>query len=124
MINEILSNLTLIGYAALVFALAYCSNMCFSLWYNTKILNEEFSWARLKTGILKVVSVLLGIVLLCSAITLLPYVLTQIGLDISETVENIVDIVTIVGAVVLTSTKYIKESYETFIAILNKGEKK
>ena len=123
MINVLLENLTLIGYAAIVFILSYCSNMCFSLWYNIKILNESFSWQKLKTSLLKVFAVMIGIVLLCSAITILPYVLEQIGFGISDTAENVLDIITVTGAIIMTSTKYIKEAYETFSAILGKEGK-
>lgn len=119
MFYVLFENLKLIAYAAIIFVLAYGANICFSLWYNIKILKESFSWKKLGTSLLKVMAVVIGIVLLCSAITLLPYVLSTVGLEVGESTEKFIDIITIITAIVVTCTKYIKEAYYTFVSILN-----
>ena len=119
MFYVLFENLKLIAYAAIIFVLAYGANICFSLWYNIKILKESFSWKKLGTSLLKVMAVVIGIVLLCSAVTLLPYVLSSVGLEIGESTEKFIDIMTIITAIVVTCTKYIKEAYYTFVSILN-----
>lgn len=119
MFSVLFDNLKLVAYAAIVFVLAYGANMCFSLWYNIKVLKESFSWKKLGTSLMKVMVVIVGIVLLCSAVTLLPYVLSSIGLEIGESTEKFIDIITIITAIVVTCTKYIKEAYYTFESILN-----
>lgn len=119
MFYVLFENLKLIAYAAIIFVLAYGANICFSLWYNIKILKESFSWKKLGTSLLKVMAVVIGIVLLCSAVTLLPYVLSTVGLEVGESTEKFIDIITIITAIVVTCTKYIKEAYYTFVSILN-----
>lgn len=119
MFYVLFENLKLVAYAAIIFVLAYGANICFSLWYNIKILKEAFSWKKLGTSLLKVMAVVIGIVLLCSAITLLPYVLSTVGLEVGESTEKFIDIITIITAIVVTCTKYIKEAYYTFVSILN-----
>lgn len=119
MFYVLFENLKLVSYAAIIFVLAYGANICFSLWYNIKVLKESFSWKKLGTSLMKVMVVIVGIVLLCSAVTLLPYVLSSIGLEIGESTEKFIDIITIITAIVVTCAKYIKEAYYTFESILN-----
>ena len=52
--NELLNNLMNIGFAMLIFLCSYLANMAFSLWYNIKILNQEFDKEKLYASGLKI----------------------------------------------------------------------
>ena len=100
MFNALLENLTNIGWAMLIFLCAYLANVAFSLWYNIKIRKEDFDRKKLIASGLKILVFIVGLTLLCTAITALPI---------------------IIGAVLLVSCKYIKEAFTKFVAILNTG---
>ena len=51
--------------------MAYISNMCFSIYYNVRILGEQFEPTKLKMSGLKIVTFGVGTALLTMAITLI-----------------------------------------------------
>ena len=110
-----LQNLINIGWAMLIFLAAYLANVAFSLWYNLKILRETFDKAKLRESCLKVLTFLVGLTLLCFAITALPIFANMVGWPIADLFADLV----IVGVVLLVSCKYIKEAFTKFAAILN-----
>ena len=107
MFNALLENLTNIGWAMLIFLCAYLANVAFSLWYNIKIRKEDFDREKLIASGLKILVFVVGLTLLCTAIT-------------DEYTDIFADLV-IIGAVLLVSCKYIKEAFTKFVAILNTG---
>ena len=140
MLNAIVENLINIGWAMLIFLAAYLANVAFSLWYNIKIQHQSFDKNKIIASALKILTFVVGLTLLCVAITTLPLFATQVGWVIPEEYTDIfADIViigavlrvsckyftdifadiVITGAVLLVSCKYIKEAYEKFVAILN-----
>lgn len=119
MIENILQNLINIGYAMLIFLAAYLANVAFSLWYNIKIQHETFNKNKLIAGGLKALTFIVGLTLLCVAITTLPLFANQVGWSIPEEYANIFTDLVIIGAVLLVSCKYIKEAFTKFTAILN-----
>ena len=74
MLNAVLNNLINIGWAMLIFLCAYLSNVAFSLYYNIKMINSG----------LKVATFVVGLTLLCVAITTLPIYADQLGWAIPE----------------------------------------
>lgn len=119
MIESILQNLINIGYAMLIFLAAYLANVAFSLWYNIKIQHEAFDKNKLIAGGLKALTFIVGLTLLCIAITTLPLFANQVGWSIPEEYATIFTDLVIIGAVLLVSCKYIKEAFTKFTAILN-----
>lgn len=119
MLNAIVENLTNIGWAMLIFLAAYLANVAFSLWYNIKIQQQSFDKSKLIASALKVLTFVVGLTLLCVAITTLPLFATQVGWTIPEEYTDIFADLVIIGAVLLVSCKYIKEAFEKFNAILN-----
>lgn len=118
--NEILlSNLTNVGFAVLLFIISYIANISLSLFYNVKINNEGFDKTKLITGLIKMFSVALGVALLAITITLLPIFLNHIGINIQEGFIESFSIITIISLFVNSIYKYIKEAYETLNNILN-----
>jgi hypothetical protein len=117
--TELLNNLTNIGYAMLIFICAYLANMAFSLWYNVKILNQNFDKEKITASVLKILVFVVGLTLLCISITALPIFANQVGWTIPDEYTEVFANIVIISAVLLVSAKYIKEAYKKFIAILN-----
>ena len=122
MLNAIVENLINIGWAMLIFLAAYLANVAFSLWYNIKIQQQSFDKSKLIASALKVLTFVVGLTLLCVAITTLPLFATQVGWTIPEEYTDIFADLVIIGAVLLVSCKYIKEAFEKFTAILNSAK--
>ena len=115
MLESVLQNLINIGWAMLIFLAAYLANVAFSLWYNIKILHEAFDKDKLIASGLKILTFVVGLTLLCTAITTLPLFANQVGWAIPEEYSDLFAI----GAVLLVACKYIKEAFTKFVAILN-----
>lgn len=119
MLENILQNLINIGWAMLIFLAAYLANVAFSLWYNIKIQHEAFDRDKLIASGLKILTFVVGLTLLCTAITTLPLFASQVGWAVPEEYSDLFADLVIIGAVLLVSCKYIKEAYTKFTAILN-----
>lgn len=122
MLNAVIENLINIGLAMLIFLSAYLANVAFSLWYNIKIQQQSFDKSKLIASALKVLTFVVGLTLLCVAITTLPLFATQVGWTIPDEYTDIFADLVIIGAVLLVSCKYIKEAFEKFTAILNSAK--
>ena len=103
----------------LIFLAAYLANVAFSLWYNIKILHESFDKDKLIASGLKILTFVVGLTLLCTAITTLPLFANQVGWAIPEEYSDLFADLIIIGAVLLVACKYIKEAFTKFVAILN-----
>lgn len=121
MYQTVIANLVTIGWAMLIFLAAYLANVTFSLWYNIKLQKEQFSREKLITGALKVLTFVVGLTLLCIAVTTLPLFANEVGWAIPEEYSDLFADLVIIGAVLLVSCKYIKEAFTKFTAILNAG---
>ena len=121
MLNAVLKNLINIGWAMVIFLCAYLSNVAFSLWYNIKIRKEDFDREKLIASGLKILVFVVGLTLLCTAITALPIFANEVGWAIPDEYTDIFADLVIIGAVLLVSCKYIKEAFTKFVAILNTG---
>lgn len=119
MYQTVIANLVTIGWAMLIFLAAYLANVTFSLWYNIKLQKEQFSREKLITGGLKVLTFIVGLTLLCIAVTTLPLFANEVGWAIPEEYSDLFADLVIIGAVLLVSCKYIKEAFTKFTAILN-----
>ena len=119
MLESLTQNLINIGWAMLIFLAPYLANVAFSLWYNIKIQHEAFDKDKLIASGLKIATFVVGLTLLCTAITGLPLFATQVGWTIPEEYSDLFADLVIIGAVLLVSCKYIKEAYTKFTAILN-----
>ena len=68
----------------LIFLCAYLSNVAFSLYYNIKVLLQPFDRQKMINSGLKVATFVVGLTLLCVAITTLPIYADQLGWAIPE----------------------------------------
>ena len=108
MLNAVLNNLINIGWAMLIFLCAYLSNVAFSLYYNIKVLLQPFDRQKMINSGLKVATFVVGLTLLCVAITTLPIYADQLGWAIPEEYTEIFADLVIVGAVLMVSCKYME----------------
>ncbi|MGN1124583.1 MAG: hypothetical protein ACI4SM_00200 [Candidatus Gastranaerophilaceae bacterium] len=122
MIDLLITNLTHIGIAVGLFAIAYFANICFSIYYNIKILQQDFDITKLRNGILKSIAICLGISALTIVITLLPTFLEVMGIALPEDFISSFNIIAIIGAFSNSIYKYIKEAFVTLQDILNPQE--
>ena len=70
---------------------------------------------------MKILVFVVGLTLLCTAITALPIFANEVGWAIPDEYTDIFADLVIIGAVLLVSCKYIKEAFTKFVAILNAG---
>ena len=70
---------------------------------------------------MKILVFVVGLTLLCTAITALPIFANEVGWTIPDEYTDIFADLVIIGAVLLVSCKYIKEAFTKFVAILNTG---
>lgn len=77
MFNSIVGNLVNIGWSMLIFLSAYLANVTFSLWYNIKLLHEPFDREKLINSAYKIATFVIGLTLLCVAVTTLPLLRTK-----------------------------------------------
>lgn len=122
MLEAIIHNLINIGWAMLIFLCAYLSNVAFSLYYNIKILLQPFNRDKAINSALKVAAFLVGLSLLCVAITTLPLYANQIGWAIPQEYSDLFADLIILGAVLVVSCKYILEAFTKFKIILEYKE--
>ena len=122
MIDLLITNLTHIGIAVGLFAIAYFANICFSIYYNIKILQQDFDIIKLRNGILKLIAICLGISALTIVITLLPIFLEVMGMTLSEDFISSFNIIAIIGAFSNSIYKYIKEAFAKLQNILTPQE--
>ena len=114
-----LENLISVAIGLSIFVMSYCSNMCFSIYYNTKILGEQFAPERIKSSALKIGTFTVGVTLLTMAITLILPWANQNGLNIPEEYTEVITTVAILGVCLTGSLKYIMEAFSKMGKILN-----
>lgn len=124
MLDIFMSNLSNVGIAVGLFIISYVANICFSIYYNTKILQQNFDKQKIINSILKLIAMSLGLIALTTVITFLPNYLTLMGLEIPQDFTESFGIITIITLFVSGIYKYIKEAFTTFQNILNPSEEK
>ena len=72
----------------IIFTLCYISNFSFSLFYNTKILSQKISKAKLKNMGLKLLSFIIGLTCLSVASYLIPNILTKLNLSANTDITD------------------------------------
>lgn len=103
----------------LIFLCAYLSNVAFSMYYNIKILLQPFDKQKIINSGLKIAVFIIGLTLLCLAVTTLPLFASMIGWEIPAEYTDIFSDLVIIGAVLMVSCKYIVEAFTKFKAILD-----
>ena len=114
----ILDNLQTVGIGMLLFFLAYGSNMAFSIYYNIKVLGENFQITKIKNSILKLIAWVVGTVLLVVVVTTLPLFSAQAGLELPEDFVNTFSTLAILVLPIYASCKYAMMAYSKMKGVL------
>lgn len=120
---DVLNNLMSIGLGLLIFLMSYGSNMAFSIYYNIKILGEEFSSDKIKHSITKIACFAIGTCLLTMAVTMILPWANANGLTIPEEYSDVITTVATLAICLTGSLKYITEAVSKMGKILNSSNK-
>ena len=108
-----------VGYAYVVFALAYTANILFSLYYNIKMGGYDFNKYMLWDSIKKAAVFVLATFALVVAVDAAMIYLAEYAPQISAEAKDTVTIIMVISTIGRAALKYIIEAYNTFANILN-----
>lgn len=118
-LTVIISNLEKVGFGAVLFLMAYISNICLGAWRSVKIEGHVFDWKLIAESGVKFLVLAFGIALLSVVVSALPAYMTYVGVDMTDEAMEILDSVVIVSAFIVACGKYAKDAYTKLKEILN-----
>jgi len=113
-----LDNLEVAGVGFAIFAMAYISNMSFSLYYNIKINQEVFSKEKLLNSVFKILAFAGGTIFLILATSLIVPWASNNGLAIPVEYSEVVSTIATLGVYLSGALKYIMEAFNKMKKIL------
>lgn len=119
------SMLIALQYAATglaLFIISYASNMCFSIYYNIKVLGETFNKSKILNSIFKILTFGVGTFLMAVATVGIPEFANLTGIKLPEEYVKVFSTLAIAGVFIYCSCKYILEAFGKFKKILDKGD--
>ena len=123
--NIMLENmLVAIEYAAIgvvLFLVSYVSNMCFSIYYNIKILGQTFNKQKIYDSGFKIATFGIGTLLMTIATVGIPEFASITGIQLPEEYIEVFSNLAISAVFIICSCKYILEAYGKFKKILEQG---
>ena len=124
--NIMLENmLVAIEYAAIgvvLFLVSYVSNMCFSIYYNIKILGQTFNKQKIYDSGFKIATFGIGTLLMTIATVGIPEFASITGIQLPEEYVEVFSTLAISAVFIICSCKYILEAYGKFKKILEQGK--
>ena len=118
LIPIVIANLEKVGIGALLFLVAYMSNICLGAWRSVKIEGYDFDWKLIGQSFVKFAVLGLGISLLSIVVSILPVYMTYVGIVIEDETMAVLDSIVIITAFVVACAKYIKDAYGKLKEIL------
>ena len=118
------SMLIALQYAAIglaLFIVSYTSNMCFSIYYNIKVLGETFNKSKLLNSGFKVLTFGIGTFLMTVATVGIPEFANLTGIELPEEYVKVFSTLAIAGVFIYCSCKYILEAFGKVNKILDAG---
>ena len=119
MLSIILENLKLVGIAMGLFVGSVAANTLLGLYNNIKILMQPFEKQRLIDTALKTGCLVVSITLMVLVVTVMPVFCDNVGFPIPEEYIDVFSNLTIIGAAVIPSCKYLKDAYNKLCNIFN-----
>lgn len=113
-----LDNLEVAGIGFAIFAMAYISNMSFSLYYNIKISQEVFSKEKLLNSVFKILAFAGGTIFLILATSLIVPWASNNGLAIPVEYSEVISTIATLGVCLSGALKYIMEAFNKMKKIL------
>ena len=123
MLSIILENLKLVGIAMGLFVGSVAANTLLGLYNNIKILMQPFEKQRLIDTALKTGCLVVSITLMVLVVTVMPVFCDNVGFPIPEEYIEVFSNLTIIGAAVIPSCKYLKDAYDKLCNIFNNMNK-
>ena len=123
MLSIIIENLELVGIAMGLFVGSVAANTLLGLYNNIKILMQPFEKQRLIDTALKTGCLTVSITLMVLVITVMPVFCDNVGFPIPEEYIDVFSNLTIIGAAVIPSCKYLKDAYDKLCNIFNNMNK-
>ena len=123
MLSIIIENLELVGIAMGLFVGSVAANTLLGLYNNIKILMQPFEKQRLIDTALKTGCLVASITLMVLVITVMPVFCDNVGFPIPEEYIDVFSNLTIIGAAVIPSCKYLKDAYNKLCNIFNNMNK-
>ena len=123
MLSIILENLQLVGIAMGLFVGSVAANTLLGLYNNIKILMQPFEKQRLIDTALKTGCLVVSITLMVLVVTVMPVFCDNVGFPIPEEYIDVFSNLTIIGAAVIPSCKYLKDAYNKLCNIFNNMNK-
>ena len=119
MLSIIWENLKLVGIAMGLFVGSVAANTLLGLYNNIKILMQPFEKQRLIDTALKTGCLVASITLMGLVVTVMPVFCDNVGFPIPEEYIDVFSNLTIIGAAVIPSCKYLKDAYDKLCNIFN-----
>lgn len=119
MLSIIIENLELVGIAMGLFVGSVAANTLLGLYNNIKILMQPFEKQRLIDTALKTGCLVASITLMVLVVTVMPVFCDNVGFPIPEEYIDVFSNLTIIGAAVIPSCKYLKDAYDKLCNIFN-----
>ena len=123
MLSIILENLKLVGIAMGLFVGSVAANTLLGLYNNIKILMQPFEKQRLIDTALKTGCLVASITLMVLVVTVMPVFCDNVGFPIPEEYIDVFSNLTIIGAAIIPSCKYLKDAYDKLCNIFNNMNK-
>ena len=123
MLSIIIENLELVGIAMGLFVGSVAANTLLGLYNNIKILMQPFEKRRLIDTALKTGCLVASITLMVLVVTVMPVFCDNVGFPIPEEYIDVFSNLTIIGAAVIPSCKYLKDAYDKLCNIFNNMNK-
>lgn len=123
MLSIILENLKLVGIAMGLFVGSVAANTLLGLYNNIKILMQPFEKQRLIDTALKTGCLVVSITLMVLVVTVMPVFCDNVGFPIPDEYIDVFSNLTIIGAAVIPSCKYLKDAYDKLCNIFNNMNK-
>ena len=123
MLSIIIENLELVGIAMRLFVGSVAANTLLGLYNNIKILMQPFEKQRLIDTALKTGCLVVSITLMVLVVTVMPVFCDNVGFPIPEEYIDVFSNLTIIGAAVIPSCKYLKDAYNKLCNIFNNMNK-
>ena len=123
MLSIIIENLELVGIAMGLFVGSVAANTLLGLYNNIKILMQPFEKQRLIDTALKTGCLVVSITLMVLVVTVMPVFCDNVGFPIPEEYVDVFSNLTIIGAAVIPSCKYLKDAYNKLCNIFNNMNK-
>ena len=123
MLSIILENLKLVGIAMGLFVGSVAANTLLGLYNNIKILMQPFEKQRLIDTALKTGCLVVSITLMVLVVTVMPVFCDNVGFPIPEEYIDVFSNLTIIGAAIIPSCKYLKDAYDKLCNIFSNMNK-